>query len=93
MSYFVYILSNKNRSVFYVGVTNDISRRVGEHKADEVSSFTKRYNCYELLYYEEYSSNAEAIGREKILKKFRRDWKFQLITAMNPNWEDLSKDW
>ena len=92
MIYYVYVLSNKKHTVFYTGVTNDIVRRVHEHKDRKNHSFTSRYNCYQLLYFEEYSSIMEAIAREKELKKFPREWKFQLISRMNPEWIDLSGD-
>jgi putative endonuclease len=93
MNSYVYILSNKNRTVLYTGVTANLVTRVYQHKSGEIPGFTKRYNCHELVYFEEFASINEAIAREKILKKYRRDWKFQLITKMNLNWEDLSKHW
>lgn len=93
MIYYVYIMSSRKRTVFYTGVTNNIERRVQEHKSHVNDGFTKRYNCDFLIYYEQYSSIKEAIAREKALKKFRRDWKLQLIRRMNPNLDDLAKDW
>jgi putative endonuclease len=93
MSYYVYILSNKRRTVFYTGITNNLPRRISEHKAGRNHGFSWQYNCHEILYFEEYSSVVEAIAREKVLKKFRRHWKFQLIRAMNPGVVDLSKEW
>jgi putative endonuclease len=92
-TYYTYILSNKRHTVFYTGVTNNIVRRTYEHKAKINHGFTWRYNCDKLRYFEEYASIKEAIAREKELKKFRRDWKFQLISRMNPTWRDLSDDW
>lgn len=80
-------------TVFYVGVTNNLERRSRQHKSAEIPGFTKQYNCNELLYFEVYTFIKEAIAREKTLKKFRRDWKFQLITKMNPEWVDLARDW
>lgn len=93
MSYFVYILSNSRRTVFYTGLTNELKKRVLQHKSRLVPGFTKKYNCNELLYFEEYSMISEAIAREKALKKFPRHWKLQLIHSMNPELLDLSKDW
>ncbi len=93
MSYYVYILTNKRHTVFYTGVTNNLERRVREHKARDTPGFTKKYNCTILLYFEEYGIIHDAIAREKVLKKYRRDWKFQLIAKENPLFEDLAKDW
>ena len=87
---FVYILTNKNKSVLYIGVTNDLYRRVAEHKADaegSKKSFCGRYNCYYLVYYEEFQRPLEAIAREKELKKWRREKKELLIASDNPNWD------
>ena len=88
-SYYVYILSNKNHSVFYTGVTNNLIRRVYEHKAKFVQGFTQKYNIDQLLYFKEYSDVRTAINREKQIKDYRREKKFQLIEEMNPNWKDL----
>lgn len=93
MSYFVYIISNDRHTVFYTGVTNDLDRRIYEHKSKLKGGFTSKYNCHQLLYYEEFPFINEAILREKQLKKFRREWKFQLIDRMNPDWIDLSEGW
>lgn len=89
-SYFVYILASRYRGTLYVGVTNDLSRRVGEHKAGHVPGFTKRYKIDRLVYSEKYSSILEARARERVLKRWRRQWKFDLIEAENPRWLDLS---
>ncbi len=86
---FVYFMTNKNDTVLYVGVTNDLWRRVKEHKEGKVKGFTARYNLVKLVYYEEYSSVVEAIDREKKLKRWKRDWKEKLIEGMNPEWRDL----
>jgi putative endonuclease len=87
---FVYILTNKNRTVLYVGVTNNLARRVAEHKAEAArpsKSFCGRYNCYYLIYYEQFSRPLDAIAREKELKKWRREKKDALIALDNPNWD------
>jgi putative endonuclease len=89
-SYFVYILASRYRGTMYVGVTNDISRRLGEHKAGLVPGFSKRYKTNRLVYSEEYGSILEARARERVLKRWRREWKFKLIEAENPTWRDLS---
>jgi putative endonuclease len=88
--YFVYILASRYKGTLYVGVTNDLSRRVGEHKAGLVPGFTKKYNVHKLVYYEEYASILEARARERTLKRWRREWKFQLIEAANARWSDLT---
>lgn len=92
MTYFVYILSNKLRTVFYTGVTSDLKKRVFEHKTGAGGFFTSRYNCCELMYFEKYSFIHEAIAREKVLKKYRRDWKIQMIKAFNPEFKDLGNE-
>jgi putative endonuclease len=88
--FFVYILSNRRRGVLYVGVTNDLIRRLSEHKAKLVPGFTKTYGITMLVYYEEYSSILEARAREAALKRWRRAWKTELIDKFNPDWRDLA---
>lgn len=88
---FVYIMTNSKNKTLYVGVTNDLYRRVMEHKQGLVSSFTDQYQLYKLVYYEQVAGADEAIRREKQLKRWHRDWKVNLISEMNPNWEDLSE--
>jgi len=88
--FFVYILASRFRGTMYVGVTNDLSRRMGEHKSGAVPGFTKRYRVNLLVYCENYSSILEARERERVLKRWRREWKFQLIEAENPDWHDLT---
>ena len=90
---YVYILSNKNRTVLYIGITNDLERRVAEHKNGIGSSFTKRYNAHELLYYEIHNDIKQAIAREKQLKEWKREWKLDLIKTMNVEMIDLGCDW
>ncbi|MFI3328349.1 MAG: GIY-YIG nuclease family protein [Rikenellaceae bacterium] len=88
--FYVYIMSNKENNVLYIGVTSDLKRRVAEHRwGDTDESFTHRYNCGKLVYYEEYPTAAQAIPREKELKGWRREWKLNLINESNPNWRDL----
>ncbi len=91
--YFVYILVNKLDSVMYIGMTNDLKRRLYEHQHHLVEGFSDKYNVNKLVYFEETSDVKSAIEREKQLKKWRRDKKNKLVEAINPNWDDLSKDW
>lgn len=90
---FIYIMSNKNLTTFYIGVTNDLERRVKEHKDGEGSEFTSKYNLHHLVYYEIISDIKTAIKREKQLKRWHREWKINLIKELNPTFEDLAKDW
>ena len=87
--YYVYIMTNQICSVLYVGVTNDLVKRIYEHKRKMVDGFTKKYNIDKLVYYEEYSDIIEAITREKQIKAGRRKMKIELIDSLNPEWEDL----
>ena len=87
--YFVYIMTNKINTTLYTGVTNNLSRRVFEHKNKLVEGFTKKYNLDKLVYYELYTDIYEAIGREKQIKSGSRAKKIKLIKAMNPKWKDL----
>jgi putative endonuclease len=89
MAYYVYILASKKHGTLYVGVTNDLVRRVYEHKTKAVPGFTTRYGVDKLVLFEIYDDAASAIAREKELKKWRRDWKTRLIEEQNPNWDDL----
>ena len=89
---FVYIMSNKHATTFYVGVTNDLERRVREHKNNE-SIFTSQYNLHSLVYYEILSDINTAIRREKQLKGWRREWKIKLNQTENPVFKDLAADW
>ena len=88
--FFVYILASRFRGTMYAGVTNDLSRRMGEHKSGAVPGFTKRYRVNLLVYCENYTPILEARERERVLKRWRREWKFQLIEAQNPDWHDLT---
>ena len=93
MIYYVYILTNKHHTVLYTGVTNNIERRVFEHKTKVNPGFTARYNCDRLVYFEEFQSIRIALHRERQLKKYRREWKENMISQMNPEWRDLSDGW
>jgi putative endonuclease len=88
-SYYVYILTNSNNSVLYVGVTNDLERRKFEHKAKLNEGFTKKYNIYKLIYFEEFDLIESAIAREKQIKKYSRFKKSELINKVNPDWNEL----
>ncbi len=90
-NYFVYILSSISR-VLYIGVTNDLQRRVLEHKGEKVQGFTKKYKVKKLVYFEMTDDIYVALSREKELKKWRREKKVDLIETMNPTWKDLYKD-
>lgn len=91
MQYYVYILSSKRNGTLYIGVTNDLKRRVYEHKNGLIDGFTKKYSIKNLVYYEQTNDIHEAILREKRLKKWNRSWKIKLIEEMNPDWKDLSE--
>lgn len=90
---YVYIMSNKNRTTLYIGVTNDLERRVLEHKTGLGSVFSARYNLHDLLYYETIPGMMNAIDREKQLKRWHKDWKWNLIKQENPKLEDMAADW
>ena len=88
----VYILTNKNKTTLYIGVTRNLQRRIAEHKLHINEGFSKRYNLDWLVYYEVYERLDTAIKREKQLKNWHRKWKEALINEFNPTWEDLSDD-
>jgi putative endonuclease len=90
---FVYIMSNKNRTTLYIGVTNNLERRVKEHKIGLNEGFTSKYKLHDLVYFERIFGISQAIQREKQLKRWHRDWKFNLIKNENPELRDLSADW
>ena len=89
MPYVVYMLASRKHGTLYIGVTNDLARRIAEHKAKVGEGFTARYGVDKLVWSETYDRIDEAITREKMLKKWRRDWKIRLIETDNPNWLDL----
>ncbi len=88
-NYYIYILTNKYNKVLYVGMTNDLVRRLYEHKNKMLEGFTKKYNIDKLVYYEHTSNIEAAIAREKEIKKWRREKKNKLIETNNPDWKDL----
>ena len=90
--YYVYILASKRNGTLYIGVTNDLIRRVYEHKNDIIDGFTKKYKVHMLVYYELANDIYNAIQREKRIKKWERKWKMELIEEMNPDWHDLYED-
>lgn len=87
--FFVYILSNKSNEVLYIGITNNLLRRVIEHKQKTIKGFSYKYNTDRLVYYEQFERVELAIEREKQLKKWNRGWKDELIEKSNNNWNDL----
>jgi putative endonuclease len=91
--YFVYMLANKYHNVLYIGFTNNIRRRVYEHKLKLVDGFTSKYNCNILVWYEVFTDVNLAITREKQLKVWQRSWKNNLIERHNPDWHDLAANW
>ena len=91
-AFYVYILTNKRNGTLYIGVTNDLVRRVFEHKQDAVPGFTKRYGLHSLAYFEQFDDPATAIRREKAMKVWRRKCKIEKIEQSNPTWRDLYED-
>jgi putative endonuclease len=87
--YWVYILASGRNGTLYIGVTNDLHRRVMEHREGLIPGFTKRYAVKRLVYFEEYADIEAAIAREKSMKRWQRTWKLQLIEQANPQWRDL----
>lgn len=88
---FVYILTNRPKGVLYVGVTNDLARRMAKHKGRYVGGFTRDYGVSKLVYFEAYASILAARARERTMKRWRRTWKISLVETMNPEWIDLSE--
>ena len=86
--YYVYIITGKSNSALYIGVTNDLSRRIYEHKSEAIDGFSKRYHLHKLIYFEEYSEINQAILREKQLKSWRREKKIELIKKQNPTFRE-----
>jgi putative endonuclease len=89
MAYYVYLLASRKDGALYVGTTNDLVRRVYEHRTKAVPGFTARYNITKLVWFEVYEDPVSAITREKEIKKWRRAWKIALIVRDNPHWDDL----
>lgn len=92
MSFFVYILASKRNGTLYIGLTNDLTRRLSAHKAKLVLGFTKQYDVTLLVYFETFESVLEARSREHTLKRWRRAWKLKLIEKFNPDWRDLTDE-
>ncbi len=92
MSYWVYILASKKDSVLYTGVTNNLPARVQQHRDGSGSGFAKKYFALRLVYAESFGDVNEALAAEKRLKKWRRQWKIELIERSNPDWQDLLQD-
>ena len=90
--YFVYIMTNRSGTL-YIGLTNDIKKRIYQHKNKLINSFTKKYNIDRFLYFETFSDVYSAIAREKVIKGWVRKKKIELINRANPQWSDLSQDW
>ena len=90
--YYVYLLTNWNHRVMYVGVTNDLTRRVEEHRSKLVKGFSEKYNVNKLVYFEETSDVLSALAREKEIKRWRREKKDNLVTSINPEWKDLYEE-
>jgi putative endonuclease len=87
--FYVYMLANRPYGTLYVGITNELLKRVWQHKSDLVEGFTREHQVHDLVWYEVHSTAYEAITREKTIKRWHRDWKVNLIQRMNPRWEDL----
>ena len=87
--FYVYILASRHWGTLYIGVTNDLIRRVNEHRMKSIKSFTEKYEIDMLVYFEQFDDAENAIKREKQLKKYNRAWKIRLIEELNPNWDDL----
>jgi putative endonuclease len=92
MSFYVYILANRRNGTLYVGMTDDLLRRVWEHQTGAVPGFTKTYGIKMLVWFEQHESRESAFQRERQIKKWKRDWKIQLIEGFNPAWKDLALD-
>jgi len=90
--FFVYVLASKRNGTLYIGVTNNLGRRLSEHKARLVPGFTRKYNVHQLVYFEAFESVLEARAREHSLKRWRRAWKISLIEKLNPDWRDLTDE-
>ena len=90
---YVYILTNKYNTTIYIGVTSNLQKRLYEHKNKLIDGFTKKYNLNKLVYFEEFNDISSAIEREKYLKHKKRVYKNELIKKLNPNWDDLGKNW
>jgi putative endonuclease len=90
--YFVYVITNFTNRTFYIGTTNNLERRIFEHRQELVDSFSKKYKLKKLVYFEEYINVKDALAREKQLKNWHRDWKINIIKTTNPTFKDLLED-
>ena len=91
-TYYVYILSSKRNGTLYIGVTNDLERRLYEHRNNLIEGFTNKYNVHHLVYFQDVNDIQSALQREKQLKRWTRKWKLELIEKFNPEWRDLADD-
>ena len=89
MAFYVYILASKRNGTLYIGMTDDLSRRVYQHRTGEVPGFTRRYGVKQLVWYDVFESRDAAFGRERQMKEWQRAWTIKLIEASNPDWSDL----
>lgn len=92
MAFYVYLLANRKNGTFYTGVTNNLARRIHEHREKQAEGFTRRYDVTRLVHYEVFETPEDAIRREKRLKRWPRAWKIRTIEAANPDWRDLYVD-
>ena len=92
MTYYIYIMANKKNGTLYIGVTSNLAQRVWQHKNDVHEGFTKKYGVHRLVWYEATTDVAVATLREKQMKKWRRQWKINLIEKENPDWDDLYEE-
>ncbi len=92
-TYYVYLISNWNNNILYIGITNNLERRLYEHKNKLIKGFTEKYNINKLVFFEQTNDIQSAITREKEIKKWRREKKNNLVESTNKTWEDLSKQW
>jgi putative endonuclease len=91
-TYYVYILASKRNGTLYTGVTGNLLRRTDQHKGEQTPGFTQRYGVHKLVYFETFTQIGDAIRREKLLKRWKRQWKLRLIEQGNPKWRDLFDD-
>lgn len=92
-NYYVYLLTNRKHGALYIGVTNNLEKRLSEQKLGEVKGFTQKYQLNKLVYYEHFANIKDAIAREKELRKWQRQWKINLFVKENPDWDDISIEW
>ena len=90
--YYVYILASKKNGTLYIGVTNNLIRRVSQHKSNQIEGFTKKYGVHKLVYFEQTNDIRAALECEKRMKEWKRKWKIELIEKTNPDWKDLLED-